>query len=356
MKVCFVIDDMNLSDYNYGGTNHIHDLALHLGKKGIDVTILSFSREPKRITAKFKNALLDTKTIFPIRFIKNAKFIVSNSEFFSEFDIIHSFSWSSIPALRNVSKKVGVPFLFHSLNSLKTNNAFFNTYKKAVFFLFSPDHVAFCDTNSLNFYKKIINKAPSFYLPNPVDVDLFKPVSKEFSNTFLFASSLTEAKGFHDVISAFQQVRSKCSEARLLVAGKGPLIDLAKQTEGVNYLGSFSHKDMNTVYKSADILLNPSYFEGFSLTVLEGLSMGLPTITTRVGGHDILEEQHASLLITPGDVSSLKECMIKLLTKSPLREKLSKNGRDFVVKNNSWMHVVDEVLSVYKTVLSPSGK
>ncbi|PIN99968.1 hypothetical protein COT72_03990 [archaeon CG10_big_fil_rev_8_21_14_0_10_43_11] len=350
MKACLIIDDMNLSDHNYGGTNHIHDLAVSLQKKGIETTIFSFSNNEEKIKAAFTNALSNTTASFPIRFFKNSRSILKHVAYFKECDIIHSVSWSSIPALRVVSLKTKVPFLFHSLNSLKTPNAGSNHYKKIMLSLFSPDHVAFCDRNSQRSYQSEINKVSSSYLPNPVDTELFYPVQKRFSNTFLFASSLTKAKGFHDVISAFERVHAKYKTVQLLVAGKGSLLSLAKETEGVTYLGSISHANMPTVFNKADVLLNPSYFEGFSLTVLEALSAGLPVITTAVGGHRILEEEHSAMIIDSGDIDSLEAAMFDIIINKELRLKLKRNGRNFVMKNHSWSLILQRVSQLYEQI------
>ena len=65
----------------------------------------------------------------------------------------------------------------------------------------------------------------------------------------------------------------------------------------VRGLGTIPDRDRNALYQESDVLLQTSSFEGFGMTLLEGLASGIPFVSTRVGAADELSDQGGGSLI-----------------------------------------------------------
>jgi glycosyltransferase involved in cell wall biosynthesis len=89
------------------------------------------------------------------------------------------------------------------------------------------------------------------------------------------------------LIKAFATLVVKVPTARLVLAGSGPLkSDIENQvrhfglTGNVVFLGETNHADLPSVYAAADINVMPSDYESFCFAVLEGMASGLPHVVT----------------------------------------------------------------------------
>jgi len=74
-------------------------------------------------------------------------------------------------------------------------------------------------------------------------------------------------------------------------------------------------------------------------------------IASRVEGFEILEENHAGILVEPENPKELAKAIIKLLKDERLRRELGENGRKYVTKNHSWEAVARRVAEVCKSVV-----
>jgi len=80
-------------------------------------------------------------------------------------------------------------------------------------------------------------------------------------------------------------------------------------------------------YKKADIVLNFSENESFSMVCLEALAYGKPLIATNSGGPaEIIDNELDGLLIPNKDINQMKEAILKLSSNQALRNKFIKNG------------------------------
>lgn len=109
------------------------------------------------------------------------------------------------------------------------------------------------------------------------------------------------------------------------------------------------HSDLFKLLRAADIFALPSYLEGLPISLLEAMALGIPSVSTRINGiPEAVKHLETGYLIEAGDSEALKEAVRKLKNDAPLREKLSKNGREFVLANFSEDAVAKIALDEYK--------
>ena len=166
----------------------------------------------------------------------------------------------------------------------------------------------------------------------------------------LFMGNMTKAKGYCDLVHAIEFVASKHPEANFYFVGalrKGEKNVFFDQTtsERLTYEDPFvSHKEIKRspyqnhynnlgvisgdekidLLRSSDIFVQPSYSEGFSRTLLEAMCVGKPVVCTPVGAHrEVIHNVINGLLVQPGNVAELVNCICHLLEDRKLRDKIA---------------------------------
>jgi len=111
-------------------------------------------------------------------------------------------------------------------------------------------------------------------------------------------------------------------------------------------------ENMPTVYQATDILVMPSAFEGFPLTLLEAASSKLPIVATNSGSVDLIVKNNKNgYLIPPENPKKLAEKVIKLGKDRKLREEFGEEGRKHIVKNFTIQKYAEAVEKVYLSLL-----
>ncbi len=156
-------------------------------------------------------------------------------------------------------------------------------------------------------------------------------------NDFLFGfvGRVTKDKGCTELLSAFKK-GNYGKYVKLMIVGmydscEGELAELvqwAKQSNKVIFTGQVKSSEVSEYMASFDILVHPTYREGFGKVLQEGLAMGVPIITTDVPGpSEVVENGVSGMLVPSMNVEGLQEAMQSLMNNSELRQEFSRNGR-----------------------------
>ncbi|MBQ5710009.1 MAG: glycosyltransferase family 4 protein [Alistipes sp.] len=97
----------------------------------------------------------------------------------------------------------------------------------------------------------------------------------------------------------------------------------------VHFRRNVATQDRAALYKGADIFINPSRFEGFSVEILEALSVGVPVIATRGSSLEEAGGKH-SIYVSDRDCGELVEAIERLSSDEQLREKMIEEGKHHV--------------------------
>ena len=207
-------------------------------------------------------------------------------------------------------------------------------------------------------------------VPGAVDAGRFTPREgyvaggwiDEAQPVLLYHGRVDRRKGALDLLDAFALLR-KCrhpvaARTRLMYSGIGP--DSAAVLDRVNGLGLgdaftdlgyVNYDDVPAVYRRADIFVSPTYSEGFSNTILEAMSAGLPVVSCAVVGVvDCLHDGVNGLLVPPGDVEALADALARMLDDQPLRVRLTERARQDVDERYSWPVVARQIAGVYENL------
>ena len=199
-----------------------------------------------------------------------------------------------------------------------------------------------------------------------VDTDRFTPGTAERSGTdVLFVGRLVEKKGVTHLMSAMQEVRRTLPDARVVIAGDGPLrgaLEQEARERGVpaRFLGVRTPAQVVELMRCAAVLCGPSIAdsrgnaEGLPITFLEAQSCGLPVIASTSGGTgEGIIHGETGLLFTPGDESMLAAHLRTLLGDAALRRSMSVAARAHVARRFDLRSQTAKLESIYDRVRAP---
>jgi glycosyltransferase involved in cell wall biosynthesis len=145
----------------------------------------------------------------------------------------------------------------------------------------------------------------------------------ESDMVFGFAGRVSADKGCGELLQAFRQVAENDKNAKLMVVGPvedhcgidAALLQWAKEASQVVFTGKVNNADMKRFYAAMDVLVHPSYREGFGMVIQEAGALAVPVITTRIpGASEVMVEGTSCLLVEPKNAEELATAMGKVCT------------------------------------------
>jgi len=203
-------------------------------------------------------------------------------------------------------------------------------------------------------------------IPSGVDLTRFhpgvlpRPERKPGQQRILFLGRLDARKGIEVLLRAMPQVAHSLPNARLVVAGRGPLERDARRLaqrlgipSRVDFLGSVPLEDLPGLYAGSEVYCAPSHGgETLGIVLLEAMASGTPVVASRIPGYDeTIREGVDGILVPPDDPAGLAAALVRLLADESLRRRLAGAGlsraQDF-----AWPKIAQQTLDFYLELLS----
>ena len=177
-----------------------------------------------------------------------------------------------------------------------------------------------------------------------------------------FVGRIVKDKGIHDLIEAWKVIKERFPKARLLLIGcyeTADIIDLEVR-DIIQKDSNICHVewtyDVAAYYTVMDIVVLPTYREGFPNVPLEAASMKLPVVTTDVpGGRDSVINGVTGILIPPRDSGELAQAIIRLLENPDLRCMMGEAGRIRVLRDFRPEDIWKALAQEYSNLLVQKG-
>lgn len=196
----------------------------------------------------------------------------------------------------------------------------------------------------LNIDKKVVA------INNPVEIKTFQEKAEKEIVEFVNVARFHKVKNHRLLIKAFSKLAKIKGNARLRIAGDGPLYEdcknLANQLESTNYIEFLGNvEDIDGLLNGADVFVLSSDSEAMPISILEAMAHGLPIVATKVGGvPDVVSDN--GLLVEKGDEDALCEAMLKMVDSMQLRAECAKKSYQNVQKF-SVTNIVEEYQKLY---------
>jgi glycosyltransferase involved in cell wall biosynthesis len=173
---------------------------------------------------------------------------------------------------------------------------------------------------------------------------------------------LEERKGHRFLLEAAGRLKAQGYQIRYRVAGEGSLRKSLQKAatrlgvkDEVQFQGFVS--DMPAFLSQVDILVLPSLFEGFGVSVLEAMAAGKAVIASRVGGlEELVSDTVTGLLVAPRDVDGLARAIAKLAVDRALLREMGRKGRARLQANFTIERMAQQNEDYYYGLLESNGK
>ena len=175
-------------------------------------------------------------------------------------------------------------------------------------------------------------------IPNYVLTDMFRPIERKeerSGNRVCFVGRLDEQKNLSALFEALKGL-----DVELVIVGSGPLrkeLEEKAHKNGilVEFLGNIPHRQLPQILNSCDLFILPSLYEGHPKALLEAMACGLPVIGTDVPGIRELITHRETGYLSGTSPEEIREAIKEVLADRPLRERMGRNAREFIVENFS---------------------
>jgi len=155
----------------------------------------------------------------------------------------------------------------------------------------------------------------------------------------LAVGRLVPWKRFDDLIHAFSSICSDIPDSKLIIVGAGPekhFLEHIKEQQTCKHrilIESVTDKyKLMQYWAQASILVLPSSYEGFSNTILESWSAGVPVVASDTAGNrELIREGENGFLFPLHDIQALSHALLRVMKDPILRARIIRNAQSQLV-------------------------
>jgi glycosyltransferase involved in cell wall biosynthesis len=373
----------------YGGPSKcIIELAEAIGSKGIQVDIVTTNANgnvnldfPLNIWIQEKYYRIQ---YFPYLNFIDYKFTWSLTQWLfkhvKDYDLVHTnaiFSYPILPASW-ACQFHRVPYIMTPHGMLEPWALAYKAWKKNFYFsllekpaLQNASGIQMLASTEAQRVKQLGINAPLLLIPNGIHTHDFEelPSAEIFYRQFpetrnktliLFLGRIDPKKGLDLLATAFAQVHNLFPTVHLIVAGQDNIgylptvkeyFSKASCLEAVTFTGMLTGETKYSALAAANIFVVPSYSEGFSMSVLEGMASALPCVIT-TGCNFPEAEAAGAARVVDINANEIAIGLIEYLKNPKLAEETGGSARQLVFKDYTWEKIAAKTINNYQQILS----
>ncbi|MEK7463433.1 MAG: glycosyltransferase family 4 protein [Patescibacteria group bacterium] len=168
----------------------------------------------------------------------------------------------------------------------------------------------------------------------PINVNLHSKYP-QYDSIILMASRLTKEKNIGLAIEAMAELAKKYPKLGLVIVGSGSELESCKLSvvgygleNNVKFEPAVDHDTLFSYYKTADLFLLTSNYEGYGRSVIEAMTAGLPVVMTDVGlAREIVINGENGVVVPVGDTKAIVDSIGSLIDDRGKRDRFSNNAR-----------------------------
>jgi len=185
------------------------------------------------------------------------------------------------------------------------------------------------------------------HIPNSITISEYQYTERKvFSPKLLWVRAFAEIYNPKMAIDVFSLLKQKYPNATLTMIGpdKDGSLELTKtyalqENVDVTFTGKLSKNEWTTLAQNFDIFINTTHFDNMPVSVLEAMALGLPVVSTNVGGLPyLIEHDKTGFLVDNNDVLAMVSQIEQIIEFPSNSIEIVKNARKFV-QNADWENV-----------------
>jgi glycosyltransferase involved in cell wall biosynthesis len=300
--------------------------------------------------------------IDPLAVMRSVQVLRTNS-----IDLVHTHSSIDSWCFSMGAKAVGIPVVRsrHVSTPISTNCFSFLLYMKLAGRVITSAETIRRTMIEMNGYdpRKIIS------IPAGVDEKRFLPgveadyVRKDLNirkDDFLLGvvAILRSWKGHSDLLEAMKILQNRIANIKLLIVGSGPQERNIREYIRNNGLAekvimTGYRDDVPQILKCLDLFILPSYSnEATSQVIPQAMAMGIPVISTSVGGiGEVVTNGQTGMLVPPRDVRALSETIYWVYQHRDATKRMADRAREFILNGFTFTGMIEKTEKVYRGLL-----
>lgn len=367
----------------------VHDLSKRLIKDGHEVTVVTYRDNtdvPEYENDKGVNVYrVDNYMIHPNNFIDwimqlNFNMVSKATEIINKegaFDVIHAHDWLVTYAAKAIKNAYNIPIVatIHATEAGRNSGIHDETQR----YINDTEWLLTYEASEVivnsNYMKNEIQRLFGLpfnkinVIPNGINLSNFTGIERDYDfrrqyamdneKIILYVGRLVYEKGIQNLIAAMPKILSNYNDAKLIIAGRGGMIEELKSEAaslGLNnkiyFTGYLDSKQVQKMYKCADVAVFPSTYEPFGIVALEAMLAGVPTVVSDVGGLDeIVTHGVDGMKSYAGNPNSIADSVTALLYDHQLASNVSKKARQKVKEQFNWEKIAQDTHFTYEKAI-----
>ena len=206
-------------------------------------------------------------------------------------------------------------------------------------------------------------------IPNGINLSNFTGIERDYDfrrqyamdneKIILYVGRLVYEKGVQHLIAAMPKILSNYHDAKLIIAGRGGMMDELRAeasnlglNDKIYFTGYLNSKQVQKMYKCADVAVFPSTYEPFGIVALEAMLAGVPTVVSDVGGLDeIVTHGVDGMKSYAGNANSIADSVTALLYDHQLATNVSKKAKQKVKDQFNWEKIAQDTHFTYEKAI-----
>ena len=367
----------------------VHDLSKRLIKDGHEVTVVTYRDNadvPEYENDKGVNVYrVDNYMIHPNNFIDwimqlNFNMLSKATEIINKeggFDVIHAHDWLVTYAAKSLKNAYDIPIVatIHATEAGRNSGIHDETqrYINDTEWLLTYEATEVI-VNS-NYMKNEIQRLFGLpfdkinVIPNGINLSNFTGIERDYDfrrqyamdneKIILYVGRLVYEKGVQHLIAAMPKILSNYNDAKLIIAGRGGMMDELRAeasnlglNDKIYFTGYLNSKQVQKMYKCADVAVFPSTYEPFGIVALEAMLAGVPTVVSDVGGLDeIVTHGVDGMKSYAGNANSIADSVTALLYGHQLATNVSKKAKQKVKDQFNWEKIAQDTHFTYEKAI-----
>lgn len=366
----------------------VNDLSKRLIKDGHDVTVITYKEGNAPYFEEDKGVKVyrvDNFMINPNNFIDwimqmNFNMVAKANEIIAKegnFDVIHAHDWLVAYAAKTLKNSYDIPIVatIHATESGRNSGIHNETQRYINDTEWMLTYEATEVIVNSNYMKRELQSLFGLpfekinVAPNGININMFNGIEKDYDfrrqyaldneKIILFMGRLVYEKGVQHLISAMPKILSGYHDAKLVIAGKGGMIDELKAqvnsmgiANKVYFTGYMDAKQVCKMYKCADISVFPSTYEPFGIVALEAMLAGTPVVVSDIGGlNEIVTHGVDGMKSYAGNPNSLADSILELLYNPQLSDNVVKKAKAKVKNEYNWAKIAQDTHFIYQKAI-----
>ena len=369
----------------------VYDLSKTLLKDGHDVTVVTYREGDAPYFEDDKGVKVyrvDNYMINPNNFIDwimqlNFNLIAKANEIIAKegnFDVIHAHDWLVAYAAKTLKNSYNIPIVatIHATESGRNSGIHDETQR----YINDTEWMLTYEASEVivnsNFMKNELQRLFGLpyekinVVPNGVNLNLFNGIERDYNfrrkyamdneKIILFLGRLVYEKGVQHLIAAMPKILNGYHDSKLIICGKGGMLDELKAeaerlgiSQKVYFAGYMQGKDVQRMYKAADIAVFPSTYEPFGIVALEAMLSENPIVVSDVGGlNEIVQHKENGMKSYAGNPNSIADSILELLYDHKLCADITKRAKNRVRNEYNWSKIAQDTHFAYQKAICQS--